>query len=86
MDSVFILTNLGVFLQNLRPYLFLTVGSRSDGQYFRSRRGPSLWPGARRAFSKERPVLEHIYSINKPHVLAIFALSHMHFMNLFFFE
>jgi len=34
MDSVFILTKLGVFLQNLRPYLFLTVGSRSDGRCF----------------------------------------------------
>ena len=54
MDSVFILTKLGVFLQNLRPNLFLTVGSRSDGQYFRSWRGPSPWPRARPGFSIER--------------------------------
>ena len=34
MDSVFILIKLRVFLQNLRPYLFVAVGSRSDGRYF----------------------------------------------------
>ena len=34
MDSVFILIKLGVFLQNLRPYLFLAVGSRSDDRCF----------------------------------------------------
>ena len=34
MDSVFILIKFGVFFLNLRPYLFLTVGSRSDGRCF----------------------------------------------------